>query len=237
MKFSTKKEDLLKTEKETSDLFAQLIFSYFLSEGETVPSKILRFVSTDYSLLVCDKSWDHFHFKTYYNSTVETVCFALMLLQLLFTLRRSEIHFNFSARMRNCLNSMGQELLPGWSDVKQSAWQSSFSRNPSSFSGKSWQSSTNINIQWVETINCQFWQDSASIWQKMTNYRKPLVPCPGLPLLGLTVSWYRRAYLLLESYLVLTDYYSDRGRGYSLEREDGLFSPGCVLRVLCLATL
>ena len=29
-----------------------------------------------------------------------------------------------------------------------------------------------IDILWVVTIECQYWQDSARIWQEMTNYAK-----------------------------------------------------------------
>ena len=46
------------------------------------------------------------------------------------------------------------------------------SNHPRSSSGKSWQSSASIDVQWVATIVCQCWQDSARICQKMTNYRK-----------------------------------------------------------------
>ena len=40
-----------------------------------------------------------------------------------------------------------------------------------SFSAKSWQNHTRIYIQWVATVECQYWQDSG-IWQEMTIYRK-----------------------------------------------------------------
>ena len=47
------------------------------------------------------------------------------------------------------------------------------------FSGKSWQNPANIDMQWVATIECQCWQDSARIWQKMTNYRKTRLSYSG----------------------------------------------------------
>ena len=40
------------------------------------------------------------------------------------------------------------------------------------FSAKSWLNSASIDIQWVATTECQCWQNSARIWQKITKYRK-----------------------------------------------------------------
>ena len=40
------------------------------------------------------------------------------------------------------------------------------------FSANSWQDPANIDIQWVATIECQYWQDPARNWQKLTNYAK-----------------------------------------------------------------
>ena len=37
---------------------------------------------------------------------------------------------------------------------------------------KSWQHATSIDIQWFSTIECQFWQNSVRIWQKIKKYRK-----------------------------------------------------------------
>ena len=36
----------------------------------------------------------------------------------------------------------------------------------------SWQNPASIDIQWVAAIECQCWQNSARIWQKITKYRK-----------------------------------------------------------------
>ena len=46
-----------------------------------------------------------------------------------------------------------------------------FSDN-SKFSAKSWQHSASIDIQWLQPIVCQCWQNSAMIWRKITKYRK-----------------------------------------------------------------
>ena len=42
----------------------------------------------------------------------------------------------------------------------------------STFPGKSWQDPASIDIQWVATIVCQYWQDAAMVCQEITNYRK-----------------------------------------------------------------
>ena len=42
----------------------------------------------------------------------------------------------------------------------------------SQFSAKSWQNPASIGIQWITTIKCQCWQNSARIWQQITKYRK-----------------------------------------------------------------
>ena len=45
----------------------------------------------------------------------------------------------------------------------------------SKFSAKSWQNSASIDIQWLQPIVYQFWQDSAMIWQKISKYSKTRV--------------------------------------------------------------
>ena len=35
-----------------------------------------------------------------------------------------------------------------------------------------WQDPASIDIQWVATIECQYWQDPARNWQELTNYAK-----------------------------------------------------------------
>ena len=42
----------------------------------------------------------------------------------------------------------------------------------SKFSVNSWQDPASIDIQWVATIKCQYWQDPARNWQKLTNYAR-----------------------------------------------------------------
>ena len=41
-----------------------------------------------------------------------------------------------------------------------------------SFSANSWQEPDSIDIQWLQPIECQCWQDPAWNWQKILNYAK-----------------------------------------------------------------
>ena len=42
----------------------------------------------------------------------------------------------------------------------------------SKFPANSWQDPASIDIQWVSTIECQYWQDPARNWQGLTSYAK-----------------------------------------------------------------
>ena len=50
----------------------------------------------------------------------------------------------------------------------------------SSFPAKSWQDPASINIQWLPTIECQSWQDSAMIWQENVEKLKCEITLPRL---------------------------------------------------------